>query len=115
MSKLIVEMEMPRDCWRCPSGHPDWIYNDDGAVQMVCFCNICNTEEDNRWISETETERPSWCPIVGVLPDEHGDLIDRDALLKECYPDDEFDAHVIYADDIHKAKAVIAEERKDDE
>lgn len=76
MSKLIVEMEMPLDCWRCPNGHPDWIYNDDGAAQMVCFCNICNTEEDNRWISETETERPSWCPIVGVLPDEHGRLID---------------------------------------
>jgi hypothetical protein len=113
MSKLIVEMEMPIDCWCCPNGHPDWIYNDDGAAQMVCFCNICNTEEDDKWISETETERPSWCPIKGVLPDEHGDLIDRDELLKECYPDDEFDSYVIYADDIHKAKAVIAAERKD--
>ena len=41
-------------------------------------------------------------------------MIDRDELLKECYPDDEFDAHVIYADDIHKAKAVITAERKDD-
>lgn len=79
--KLIVEMEMPQDCWSCPNGHPDWIYNDDGAAQMVCFCNICNTEEDDKWISETETERPSWCPIKGVLPDEHGRLIDASTVI----------------------------------
>ncbi len=82
MSKLIVEMEMPKDCWCCPNGHPDWIFNDDGAVQMVCFCSICNTEEDDKWISETETERPSWCPIIGILPEQHGRLGDLDKLAK---------------------------------
>ena len=115
MSKLIVEMEMPQDCWRCPNGHPDWIYNDDGAAQMVCFCNICNTEEDNRWISETETERPSWCPIVGVLPDEHGDLIDRDELKKKKVYSHERHEYVVPVACIDWQNAVIAAERKDDE
>lgn len=77
MSEVVVRMEMPTNCWGCPNGQPDWIYSDDGALKLVCFCNICNTKEDNKWISETETERPSWCPIIGELP-EHGDLIDRD-------------------------------------
>ena len=119
MSKLIVEMEMPQDCWCCPNGHPDWIYNDDGAAQMVCFCNICNTEEDNRWISETETERPSWCPIKGVLPDEHGDLIDRDKLKRafcnHCDGDEPCSEPCVDIGLIETAPTVIAAERKDDE
>lgn len=82
MSECVVRMEMPQNCWCCPSGHPDWIYNDDGAEQMVCFCNICNTEEDNRWISETEIVRPSWCPIICQLPEGHGRLVDADELSK---------------------------------
>lgn len=77
MSEVIVRMEMPENCWCCPNGQPDWIYNDDGTLKLVCFCNICNTKEDDKWISETETERPSWCPIKGVLPDEHGRIIDE--------------------------------------
>jgi hypothetical protein len=27
--------------------------------------------------------RPDWCPIKGVLPDEHGDLVDYDEVEKE--------------------------------
>lgn len=126
MSKLIVEMNMPQDCWCCPNGHPDWIYNDDGAAQMVCFCNICNTEEDNRWISETETERPSWCPIKVVLPDEHGDLIDRNHLIGRCQRQQKDDwnqkaapyswayAYEQFEEDVLNQQAVIAAERKDD-
>ena len=83
MSECVVRMEMPQNCWCCPSGHPDWIYNDDGAEQMVCFCNICNTEEDDMWISETEIARPSWCPIICALPEGHGRLVDADALLRD--------------------------------
>lgn len=78
MSELIMRMEMPTGCQLCPNGHLDWIYNDDGAAELVWFCNICDTEEDDRWISETGTERPSWCPIKSVLPDNHGDLVDLD-------------------------------------
>lgn len=91
MSKLILEMEIPK-----------------------YMCGDCEISIDGFACKKSRTNGGK-CPIVGVLPEEHGDLIDRDELLKECYPDDEFDAHVIYADEIHKAKAVIAAERKDDE
>lgn len=101
MSKLIVEMEMPTRCCDCDLA--------DGAVCMAKGGVYGREVPKMTWIKT----RPSWCPICGVLPEEHGDLIDRDELLKECYPDDEFDAHVIYADDIQNAKAVIAAERKE--
>lgn len=113
MSKLIVEMEMPIVCADCPI--------------CICingmkpaYCKAVLVDDDNivdgtMWKETDPNAIPNWCPIKGELPDEHGDLIDRDELLKECYPDDEFNAHVIYADDIQNAKAVIAAERKDDE
>ena len=106
MSKLIVEMEMPKAC-PCDLigvGYDMYCSAVSGIPKRVAEYDEC----------VKNGTRPDWCPICGVLPDEHGDLIDRDELLKECYPDDEFDAHVIYADDIHKAKAVITAERKDD-
>ena len=99
---LIIDMPMPKYCADCPM----IALSDRG---MICLCTEALLE------IEYDKKRPSWCPIKGVLPDEHGDLIDRDELLKECYPDDEFDAHVIYADDIQNVKAVVAAERKDDE
>ena len=99
---LIIDMPMPKYCADCPM----IALSDRG---MICLCTEALLEIDY------DKKRPSWCPIKGVLPDEHGDLIDRDELLKECYPDDEFDAHVIYADDIQNVKAVVAAERKDDE
>lgn len=89
---VVVRMEMPQDCWFCPNGHPDWIYNDDGAEQMACFCNICNTEEDDKWISEIETERPSWCPIICQLPEGHGRLVDADEIMQAIDEDIELDS-----------------------
>jgi hypothetical protein len=68
------------------------------------------------WCAALEQEveqglsRPKECPIICQLPEGHGDLIDRDELLKESYPDDEYDAHVVYADDIYKARAVVQAE-----
>lgn len=98
MSEVIVRMEMPERCGACMCRQVEFDID-----RVAVFCGI----KDNEYVEDADS-RPSWCPIVGVLPEQHGDLIDRDALLKECYPDDEFDAHVIYADDINKAKAVIA-------
>jgi hypothetical protein len=72
MSKLIVEMEMPKACrWyedgmkkRCPIA--EW----GGACAVT---KLFEPFDDNR---------PSWCPIKGILPDEHGDLIDRDVSIQ---------------------------------
>jgi hypothetical protein len=61
-----------------------------------------------------QLERPYYCPIKGELPDEHGDLIDRDALKKQCWHDDGFDLWVSHTE-IDQQPTVIAAERKDDE
>jgi hypothetical protein len=91
MSKLIVEMEMPKNC-----------------------CVDCEISIDGFACKKARTNGGK-CPIVGVLPDEHGDLIDRDDLMKECYPDDEYDLFVVDVGDVLNAKVVIAAERKDNE
>ena len=72
MSELIIEMEMPKDCPMCPMAH----YNN------LCEFTGCEVAPNKRYAIKTNKAyaksdcRPSWCPIKGVLPDEHGDLID---------------------------------------
>lgn len=65
MTKLIVEMEMPNNCFDCPLRNGKSGY-------------YCQADKDHRYVYNYI---PKWCPIVGVLPDEHGDLIDRDAFI----------------------------------
>lgn len=59
MSKLIVEMEMPTNCKKCP------------LVGMDHFGQIRCKGQGGRLIHlknfQTEIERPSWCPIKGEL------------------------------------------------
>lgn len=82
MSKLIVEMEMPQRCFDCPMH--DWTYGLHGTRQNMLVCNahheltpiLCQTILNG-------DERPDWCPIKGVLPDGHGDLIDRHKTAEE--------------------------------
>lgn len=102
MSKLIVEMEMPTRCCDCDLA--------DGAVCMAKGGVYGREVPKMTWIRT----RPDWCPICGVLPDEHGDLIDRDALKKQCWNDDGFDLWVSHTE-IDQQPTVIAAERKDDE
>lgn len=118
MSKLIVEMEMPQ---ACPC---DLI----GIGYAMC-CSAANTRE--RIIEYDECvnngARPDWCPIKGVLPDEHGDLIDRDKFVDKYirhYTEQERKMNLVFAavevkqdfaDMIYDEDAVIAAERKDDE
>lgn len=76
MSKLIVEMEMPICCADCPC--------------CIClngmkpaYCKAVMVDDDNivdglMWRETDPNNRPSWCPIVGVLPEEHGDLVDKE-------------------------------------
>lgn len=69
MSKLIVEMEMPKSC-------PCDLANGD----TPCFAahGIPKRWADFEKHSKLLYTRPWWCPIVGELPEQHGDLIDRD-------------------------------------
>lgn len=96
MSKLIVEMEIPKRCTRC-------------GVRMSCMRYVHglfdNIAEDLKPLIGDKD-----CIIKGVLPEDHGDLIDRNYLLKF------FDGinNCIDKEDVLSANAVIAEERKDD-
>lgn len=63
MSEVIVRMKkVPKNCddscWGYLSGECPWSDHVDGYTM--------------------NGDRPRNCPIVGVLPDEHGDLIDKE-------------------------------------
>ena len=60
MSEVIVRMEMPLNCAVCRCHTDGWCY----------LLSIQPSEC-------TYDSRPSWCPIIGVLPDEHGRIIDE--------------------------------------
>jgi hypothetical protein len=62
MSVLIKGMEMPTSCRACMFSRTD--------IRNVDWCVL------------TEKDLPCDCPLVPVPP--HGDLIDRDALMKMC-------------------------------
>lgn len=116
--KLIVEMDMPRCCADCP------LLDERGDYPM-CIA----TQETRGYNFDTRNKKMDKCPINGVLPDEHGDLIDRDALLEkhnmkstsieECLFDPTtaraFEKYCIIADAVETAETVVAAERKDDE
>lgn len=119
MSKLIVEMEMPVCCADCPC--------------CIClngmkpaYCKAVMVDDDNivdglMWRETDPNNRPSWCPICGVLPDEHGDLVDKET-AKNAF-DSSFltfrmkDGETMrgfYQRTIDELPVLIAAERKDD-
>ena len=114
--KLIVEMEYPKNgCSECRLKYKRRGY---GGV-FYCFNHLC---VDKWTYGRTQNgDRPSWCPIVGVLPEEHGDLIDRDALRKYgmMYRGGIDEGGLIYVPlrdvmkSISNAPTVIAAERED--
>lgn len=106
MSKLIVEMEKPTLCIEC-------------GVKQRCkrfvfsFLYADDAENLKTMISDKD------CLIKGVLPDEHGDLIDRDKLKRafcnHCDGDEPCSEPCVDIGLIETAPTVIAAERKDDE
>lgn len=90
MSECVVRMDMPCNCWACPCGQNTWVWGDDGKEKMACFCGVDDhSEVDGHYILETWTEakRPSWCPILAVLPEKHGRLVDADEIVKRICSD----------------------------
>lgn len=99
MSELIVRMEPPKLCFECFFRLDCELYMNEvmkpfGNRDFTAFKPLVNG-----------------CLIHGVLPEKHGDLIDRDELLKckgDCY---DFDGHLLYAvgtGTILRMKTVIA-------
>ena len=66
---LIIDMPMPRSCVMC-------------EVADQGFCEIKHESVMDLRGAYLD-KRPDWCPIKGELPDEHGDLIDRDIMYKQ--------------------------------
>ena len=119
MSKLIVEMEMPKGC---PCELSAEVFDPSGNYggHEPCFAWYgipARSKEFDRCV--VRSERPSWCPICGVLPEEHGDLIDRDKLKRafcnHCDGDEPCSEPCVDIGLIETAPTVIAAERKDDE
>lgn len=108
---LIVDMPMPSRCGECPLLYMD-----------IVTCTVTGKD-----CTEYGAERPSWCPIVGELPDEHGDLIDRDEAFYDikrficngCNRVTEDDCMTCITKGIQDIlcyiKPIIVAERKDDE
>ena len=75
MSEVIVRMEkMPQNCYLCPMAN--------FFVDKQPYCRLTM-----RWDECTKNgfKRPSWCPIIGELPEQHGDLINREyAIASAC-------------------------------
>lgn len=106
MSKLIVEMDMPKACR----------WDEDGKTKRCPIAEWGGACAVTKMFEPSFDNRPSWCPICGVLPDEHGDLIDRDALLETCiYYNIDQNHAAVDADNIQDMPVIIAAERKDDE
>ena len=65
MGVYIPKMDMPTRCEKC-----DLAYDDDGYFA----CPFTKAFYKSK-------QRPTWCPLIELPP--HGDLIDRDALMKD--------------------------------
>ena len=104
---LIIDMPMPKSCDACP------LLDESGDYPM---CRA--TQETRGYNFDTRNKKMDKCPIKGVLPDEHGELVDADTVLWEV-PDSEGivpPMPVTIGDVIegYDVPIVIAAERKDD-
>ena len=67
MSEVVVRMEMPGSCLECR------FFNKMGCVASgMMFPDWLNV-----------AVRPKGCPILAVLPEKHGRLVDADHLLRD--------------------------------
>lgn len=99
MSVLINGLDMPKGCLGCPCINAK--YNE---------CMILQRRVTNVMTRMTD------CPLI-ELPD-HGDLIDRDALMKHKGSAYDIEGHELYAvgtGTILRMPAVIPAERSEDE
>lgn len=78
MSEVVLRMEFHKNCLDCDLRQI--VYGDSYADTDI-YCSKENRLVGKRFGPAKDLARPSWCPIICVLPEQHGDLIDRDAYL----------------------------------
>lgn len=82
---VIVRMEMPMNC---PCELSAEVFDPSGNYggHQPCFAWYgipARSKEFDRCV--VRSERPAWCPIIGELPEQHGDLINREyAIASAC-------------------------------
>ena len=110
MSILIKGMRMPKNCIKCP-------------MQFGGMCYVMPADVDESRVAPTVEEawkqgKPDWCPLIEI-PESHGDLIDRDALLdmvRDVNTDYYCEVLGVTVEDIDSVPTVIeAEGSEDDE
>lgn len=69
---VVVRMEMPSNCEKCPMCGTGSCGN--GMYKLWCMCGD---------IPASSQRRPDDCPILCQLPEGHGRLIDGDKLMGE--------------------------------
>lgn len=92
----IPGMKLPKCCSKC--GFYQWHYDSGWGQYEKCSANhvTCNDSYDkNAPRLDPFKEKLSTCPLVEV-PD-HGDLIDRDVLMKYKASAYDIDDHELYA------------------
>lgn len=114
MSVLIKGLKMPKSCSTCQMLEGD-------PADGICHAAGRWLDDDEYWTWYVYTEgdiddsRPSNCPLI-ELPD-HGDLIDRDELMKHKGSAYDIDGHELYAvgtGTILRMPVVIPAERSDE-
>lgn len=91
MSECIVRMDRPTECEECPfAGVPALMPSSNpGFYRFVARCTIAPQEVDDPFfeVAKDCVAIPSWCPIIAVLPEHHGRLVDADAEIKHHLDD----------------------------
>lgn len=107
MTKLIVEMEMPQTC---PCEFADY----SSGIFRPCFAYYGVVERAVEFDECVRSgKRPDWCPIKGMLPEEHGDLIDADAIWERAGQKKGEADPLRLAAELCSSPVIIAAERKD--
>jgi len=81
MSVFITGMKMPKSCSDCPMLEGD-------KMDGLCHAASKWLDDDEHWTwyvypeGDVDDSKPCNCPLIELPP--HGDLIDRDALMKTC-------------------------------
>lgn len=113
MSECVVRMEMPDKCANCLA----WcICGTLHKYMLDIDCDSDWTYDDLLVITdETGFVKPDDCPIVCALPENHGRLVDADALHKIAWPVKDHTGRIeecVQIRDLYKAPTIVPEEER---
>ena len=86
---LIIKGDMPKGCgWDCHYVAVNKYYDErDDKIHKCVFCALNHSirYKDSGIPEEYEHARHPNCPIIGEIPNSHGDLIDEDEFRQVIY------------------------------